>query len=322
MSVRILPAAPKLPDAVHVYTDGACMGNPGPMGIGVVILDPPGGPIPKEIWLHLGNGTNNIAELTAIQRGLQECSRDRPVVVYTDSQYALGVLAGGFRARANQELIKDIKGLLATFKQVCFVKVVAHAGVPYNERADQLARAGALRLTPDPAKAAASPPASLPERGGSGLKPTAKDPRIAALAARIEWLLCRDHRFQPPENPEQEADLEGRRRKYAELKSSSRSFEDSARLATLEWLEQVIGEFVQERAAKAAKAMDALFCHIQDVELHLKTEVMYRNALREVIGPDAFNDGWLAAFEQGGPEAVVEFENIEEERAAAARANK
>src|SRR5262245_63631659 len=53
------------PEAVVVYTDGACSGNPGPMGIGVVVLDKGER---KEISEYLGTGTNNIAELTAIER--------------------------------------------------------------------------------------------------------------------------------------------------------------------------------------------------------------------------------------------------------------
>src|SRR5512135_1031349 len=54
-------AAPK--DAIHVWTDGACTGNPGPAGLGVVIVD---GERKTEISEYLGEGTNNIAELTAI----------------------------------------------------------------------------------------------------------------------------------------------------------------------------------------------------------------------------------------------------------------
>src|SRR5262245_14197759 len=50
-------------NALFVYTDGACTGNPGPMGIGVVVMD---GKERRELSEYLGIGTNNIAELTAI----------------------------------------------------------------------------------------------------------------------------------------------------------------------------------------------------------------------------------------------------------------
>ncbi len=140
-SVRLAKKPPADPEAIHVYTDGACTGNPGPMGIGVVILD---ATLEKghrrELSSFLGTGTNNIAELTAIERGLSDLPRHRKVVVYSDSSYAIGVLAQGWRARANQELIAGLRRLLGEFKSVSFIKVAGHAGVVENERCDQLAR--------------------------------------------------------------------------------------------------------------------------------------------------------------------------------------
>lgn len=127
--------------AVHVYTDGACTGNPGPMGIGVVCLDPALGTAGRrEISAYLGEGTNNIAELTAIARGLEDVSRSRHVVVYTDSSYCIGVLAKGWKAKANTDLIASMRRQLGEFASVRFVKVQGHAGVPENERCDELAR--------------------------------------------------------------------------------------------------------------------------------------------------------------------------------------
>src|SRR5205814_508608 len=71
-------------NAIHVWTDGACEGNPGPAGLGVVIID---GGEHRELSEYLGQGTNNIAELTAILRGLESIAdRKRPVIVYSDSQ--------------------------------------------------------------------------------------------------------------------------------------------------------------------------------------------------------------------------------------------
>src|SRR6185503_18224067 len=86
-------------DALIVYTDGACTGNPGPMGLGVVILD---GRERKEVSEFLGHGTNNIAELTAIVRALELCPRGRTVVLHSDSAYALGLLGKSWKAKANQ----------------------------------------------------------------------------------------------------------------------------------------------------------------------------------------------------------------------------
>ncbi|MBK9037514.1 MAG: ribonuclease HI [Myxococcales bacterium] len=130
-------------DAVHVWTDGACTGNPGPAGLGVVVLDGPGR---REHSEYLGHGTNNIAELTAVLRGLDlVADRDRPVLVYTDSSYTIGVLSMGWKAKANVELVAEIRDALARFADVRFVKVPGHAGVPENERCDELARDAIVR---------------------------------------------------------------------------------------------------------------------------------------------------------------------------------
>jgi len=135
-------ASPLPDDALIVYTDGACTGNPGPMGIGVVILD---GQKRDEISEYLGEGTNNIAELTAIVRALERCPNERTVVVHSDSAYALGLLGKGWKAKANQQLVEQLRTLARGFKDLRLVKVAGHAGVPENERCDELARAAVER---------------------------------------------------------------------------------------------------------------------------------------------------------------------------------
>ena len=132
------PAAAKA-EAIIVYTDGACTGNPGPMGIGAVILR---GGRREEISEYLGEGTNNIAELTAIERALDALSDDdarRPVLVHVDSAYAIGVASGAFKAKKNVELIERIRDKTRRFPHLRFIKVAGHAGVAENERCDQLA---------------------------------------------------------------------------------------------------------------------------------------------------------------------------------------
>ena len=128
--------------AVEIWTDGACSGNPGPMGIGMVVID---GATRREKGEYLGVGTNNIAELTAIARGIDLAGdTGRRMRVYTDSSYAIGVLSKGWKAKANQELIAKLKRQLAPL-DVEFVKVAGHAGVPENERCDELARRAVSR---------------------------------------------------------------------------------------------------------------------------------------------------------------------------------
>jgi ribonuclease HI len=126
-------------DAIIIYTDGACTGNPGPAGIGVVILDRG---TRRELSEYLGQGTNNIAELTAIERALEEVAdrHDRPVIVHSDSAYSIGLLTKNWKAKANADLVRRLRALTARFHALRFVKVAGHAGVPENERCDELAR--------------------------------------------------------------------------------------------------------------------------------------------------------------------------------------
>jgi ribonuclease HI len=136
------PVQPASAETVHIWTDGACSGNPGPMGIGIVVK---AGGRRKEHGEYLGRGTNNIAELTAIMRGLEISAEflpnpDHPIRVYTDSSYAIGLLSQGWKAKANQELVAEIREFLRGYHNLRMVKVEGHAGVPENERCDLLAR--------------------------------------------------------------------------------------------------------------------------------------------------------------------------------------
>lgn len=126
---------------VVVYADGACSGNPGPAGIGIVILSDGQR---REISEYLGEATNNIAELTAIIRALEEIPRERPVRLYSDSAYALGLLGRGWKAKANKDLVEEMRRLAQGFSDLRLVKVEGHAGVAENERADALARQAVL----------------------------------------------------------------------------------------------------------------------------------------------------------------------------------
>lgn len=131
--------APEAPvgDEVLVYADGACSGNPGPAGLGVVMI---WDDQRRELGEFLGQGTNNIAELTAILRACEAMpDRARPLRLYTDSSYAIGVLSKGWKAKANQALVAAVKDALAKLDDWELHYVRGHAGVPLNERADALA---------------------------------------------------------------------------------------------------------------------------------------------------------------------------------------
>ncbi|MCB9664996.1 MAG: reverse transcriptase-like protein [Alphaproteobacteria bacterium] len=140
------------------FTDGGCKGNPGPAGSGVR-LELPDGRV-AEASRALGVATNNVAELTAVGIALELLAEaglppDAPVALLSDSQYAHGVLQKGWKAKANAELIADLRTRLKARPGVVFHWVAGHAGVAGNERADALATDGvsgrtAVRWTPAP----------------------------------------------------------------------------------------------------------------------------------------------------------------------------
>lgn len=141
------PAAPSTEsappkNAIIAYTDGGCIGNPGPAGLGYVIRYPDNTVIKK--GEPLGHGTNNIAELTAIWRVLQYVTdTSAPLRIHTDSSYSIGVLTKGWKAKVNQQLIAEIKSTLSSFSNVKLIKVKGHAGNPDNELVDTLANTAA-----------------------------------------------------------------------------------------------------------------------------------------------------------------------------------
>lgn len=126
------------------FTDGACRGNPGPCGAGCVVSFNGN---KYEDGETLGYHTNNIGELWAIWLALKTTSqnitpefRDSNIRIISDSQYTIGVLSKGWKAKKNVELIGWIKNLISkTHNNVSFHWVGAHSGVPNNEKADQLA---------------------------------------------------------------------------------------------------------------------------------------------------------------------------------------
>lgn len=133
---------------VEIYTDGACRGNPGPGGWGVVLSS---GANEKELRGAEMQTTNNRMELTAAIRALAALKRGSTVALYTDSQYVRrGVLEwlAQWKARdwrtADRKPVKNIDLWQALEHEierhsVEWHWVKGHAGVPGNERADQLA---------------------------------------------------------------------------------------------------------------------------------------------------------------------------------------
>ncbi|MEC7988075.1 MAG: RNase H family protein [Myxococcota bacterium] len=127
---------------VICFTDGSCQRNPGPAGLGVWICLPDG--TQKEHYRYLGEATNNIAELSAIEDAIslvaaEERYADAPVAILTDSKYTSGVLTKNWKAKANRPLIQKIKSLLKKNTNIRIHWVAGHAGIEGNEKADALA---------------------------------------------------------------------------------------------------------------------------------------------------------------------------------------
>lgn len=141
---------------LFAYTDGACSGNPGPGGWGVLMLARDNGTVVKERMLQGGEPmtTNNRMELLAAISALEALTRPTEVTIVTDSAYVKnGItewIAGwkrkGWRTASgspvkNVELWQRLEAAAATHK-VTWRWIKGHAGHAENERADELARAG------------------------------------------------------------------------------------------------------------------------------------------------------------------------------------
>ena len=135
--------------AVTIYTDGACTGNPGPGGYGVVLLF---GEHRKELSGGFSKTTNNRMEMMAALAGLQALNQPCNVTLYSDSKYVVDGMSKGWaerwqangwkRNKKEHALNPDLWQELLDLSQqhnVEFRWVKGHDGNPENERCDQLA---------------------------------------------------------------------------------------------------------------------------------------------------------------------------------------
>ena len=148
-----MTGATKSESDVSIYTDGSCLGNPGPGGYGVVLL---AGEHRRELSGGFRQTTNNRMELMAVIVALEALKRPASVTLFSDSKYVVDALNKGWAKRwrangwmrnktgraVNPDLWERLLAL-AERHQVDFRWVRGHAGVAENERVDRLAVAAA-----------------------------------------------------------------------------------------------------------------------------------------------------------------------------------
>ena len=141
---------------LFAYTDGACSGNPGPGGWGVLMIAREGETVVKTRELNGGEAdtTNNRMELLAAISALEALKRDTEITVVTDSAYVKngvsqwihGWKRNGWKT-ADKKPVKNVDlwqrlDEVRARHRVTWEWIKGHAGHPENERADELARAG------------------------------------------------------------------------------------------------------------------------------------------------------------------------------------
>lgn len=134
---------------IEIFTDGACSGNPGKGGYGIVMRY---GDKEKEYSKGFRRTTNNRMELLAVIDALGKIKRyDIPVVVYSDSKYVIDSISKGwvfnwaktgFKGKKNEDLWRRYLDLHSKF-DIEYSWVKGHAGHPENERCDELATSAA-----------------------------------------------------------------------------------------------------------------------------------------------------------------------------------
>ncbi len=141
---------------IVMYTDGACSGNPGPGGWGVILIEDG-----RELELSGGENltTNQRMELTAPLEGLRSLAGRRRVAIYSDSAYVINCFRdkwyvrwrknGWINSQKKPVENRDLwEPLIAEVERhdVTWHKVAGHSGDPLNDRADALARAAIARV--------------------------------------------------------------------------------------------------------------------------------------------------------------------------------
>ena len=128
---------------ISMYTDGSCIGNPGPGGWAAIIND---GDQKRFIQGGDDNTTNNRMEISAILEGLKVIPEGCSVTVFSDSIYVVNTMVKGWKRKKNLDLWSQQHSEVAK-RTVIWKWVKAHAGNTLNEEADFRARTEAYKYT-------------------------------------------------------------------------------------------------------------------------------------------------------------------------------
>ncbi len=141
---------------IEIFTDGACLGNPGAGGWGVILRY---NNIEKELSGGENDTTNNRMELTAVIRALEALKESCNITLYTDSRYVMDGIEkwifqwkkSGWKTANKKSPVKNVElwqrlDELKSKHEIRFVWVKGHAGHAENERCDELARSEAQKI--------------------------------------------------------------------------------------------------------------------------------------------------------------------------------
>ena len=139
-----------------VYTDGSCIGNPGPGGWAAIIINDGNQKIIKG---RSSSTTNNRMELTAIVKALSSIPEGSNVTIYSDSQYITDMFNKGWIYNWAERNWKKVKNkdlvvrlyMLTRTRNVTFVKVEAHSSNVLNNKADKIAYQEAVKASKETA---------------------------------------------------------------------------------------------------------------------------------------------------------------------------
>tara|TARA_Y100001970_G_scaffold164563_1_gene201058 strand:- start:2498 stop:3376 length:879 start_codon:yes stop_codon:yes gene_type:complete len=123
---------------ITIYTDGSCLGNPGPGGWGAIIIYPDGKE--KELSGSDLDTTNNRMELQSVIEALDFLESDSVIEVFSDSLYVINTITKGWKKKANMELWNELENVIQKHSNISWNWVKGHSGDFYNEKVNDIAQ--------------------------------------------------------------------------------------------------------------------------------------------------------------------------------------